>query len=65
MVLVSQLPTLYITPVYYVYIEGLRLRLARRRVRVPPEKAVAGQAPVGRPLVRDILRIPFNEEPWS
>jgi len=23
--------TLYITPVYYVYIEGLRLRLARRR----------------------------------
>jgi len=30
--LVSQLLTLYITPVYYVYIEGLRLRLARRRV---------------------------------
>ena len=29
--LVSQLLTLYITPVYYVYIEGLRLRLARRR----------------------------------
>jgi HAE1 family hydrophobic/amphiphilic exporter-1 len=28
---VSQLLTLYITPVYYVYIEGLRLRLARRR----------------------------------
>jgi HAE1 family hydrophobic/amphiphilic exporter-1 len=28
---VSQLRTLYITPVYYVYIEGLRLRLARRR----------------------------------
>ncbi len=27
---VSQLLTLYITPVYYVYIEGLRLRLARR-----------------------------------
>jgi hydrophobic/amphiphilic exporter-1 (mainly G- bacteria), HAE1 family len=29
--LVSQLLTLYITPVYYVYIEGLRLRIARRR----------------------------------
>src|SRR5262245_59395125 len=29
--LVSQLLTLYITPVYYVVIEGLRLRLARRR----------------------------------
>jgi HAE1 family hydrophobic/amphiphilic exporter-1 len=29
--LVSQLLTLYITPVYYVYIEGLRLRLTRRR----------------------------------
>jgi HAE1 family hydrophobic/amphiphilic exporter-1 len=28
--LVSQLLTLYITPVYYVVIEGLRLRLARR-----------------------------------
>jgi HAE1 family hydrophobic/amphiphilic exporter-1 len=30
--LVSQLLTLYITPVYYVYIENLRLRLMRRRV---------------------------------
>ena len=30
--LVSQLLTLYITPVYYVYVEGLRLRLSRRRV---------------------------------
>jgi HAE1 family hydrophobic/amphiphilic exporter-1 len=31
--LVSQLLTLYITPVYYVYIEGLRSRLARRKAR--------------------------------
>ena len=31
--LVSQLLTLYITPVYYVYIETLRERLARRRIR--------------------------------
>jgi hydrophobic/amphiphilic exporter-1 (mainly G- bacteria), HAE1 family len=29
--LVSQVLTLYITPVYYVYVEGARLRLARRR----------------------------------
>src|SRR6266436_801137 len=32
--LVSQLLTLYITPVYYVYIEGLRLWVAERR-RMP------------------------------
>jgi HAE1 family hydrophobic/amphiphilic exporter-1 len=29
--LVSQLLTLYITPVYYVYIENARLRVMRRR----------------------------------
>jgi hypothetical protein len=35
--------TLYITPVYYVYIEGLRLRLSRRRsVRTGQEVALAG-----------------------
>jgi HAE1 family hydrophobic/amphiphilic exporter-1 len=40
--LVSQLLTLYITPVYYVYIENLRLRLARRRSAQPdPEVVVA------------------------
>ena len=32
---VSQLLTLYITPVYYVYIESARMRLARRRGQVP------------------------------
>ena len=32
-----------ITPVYYVYIEGFRLRLARpRAAQVQPEMAVAG-----------------------
>jgi len=34
--LVSQLLTLYITPVYFVYIEGARMWLARRR-RVPAD----------------------------
>jgi len=33
--LVSQLLTLYITPVYYVYIEALRSRLARRKAAKP------------------------------
>jgi HAE1 family hydrophobic/amphiphilic exporter-1 len=42
--LVSQLLTLYITPVYYVYIEGLRLRLARRRAATPQELAQAAGA---------------------
>jgi HAE1 family hydrophobic/amphiphilic exporter-1 len=37
---VSQLLTLYITPVYYVYIEGLRLRLARQRPHVEPRRDV-------------------------
>jgi HAE1 family hydrophobic/amphiphilic exporter-1 len=38
--LVSQVLTLYITPVYYVYIEGARQRLARRR-------PAAAKAPTG------------------
>jgi HAE1 family hydrophobic/amphiphilic exporter-1 len=37
---VSQLLTLYITPVYYVYIEGLRLRLARRKAPAVEDVAV-------------------------
>jgi len=32
--------TLYITPVYYVYIEGLRLRLARKRPHAEPRRDV-------------------------
>ena len=41
--LVSQLLTLYITPVYYSYIEGLRLRLARKRA--PPRAGPRRSAP--------------------
>jgi HAE1 family hydrophobic/amphiphilic exporter-1 len=39
--LVSQFLTLYITPVYYVYIEGARLRLVKRKTREEMEAAVA------------------------
>jgi HAE1 family hydrophobic/amphiphilic exporter-1 len=40
--LVSQLLTLYITPVYYVYIEGARLRLmARRQAPAQPQSRTA------------------------
>jgi HAE1 family hydrophobic/amphiphilic exporter-1 len=42
--LVSQLLTLYITPVYYVYIESVRLRLARRRAATPQELTQAAGA---------------------
>jgi HAE1 family hydrophobic/amphiphilic exporter-1 len=36
---VSQMLTLYITPVYYVYIENARLWLARRKAVAEPPKA--------------------------
>jgi HAE1 family hydrophobic/amphiphilic exporter-1 len=43
--LVSQLLTLYITPVYYVYIENARLRVMRRRAHASPELAPATSHP--------------------
>ena len=36
--LVSQFLTLYITPVYYVYIEGARLRLVRRKAKTEDDE---------------------------
>jgi HAE1 family hydrophobic/amphiphilic exporter-1 len=39
--LVSQLLTLYITPVYYVYIEGARLKVTRKRAVAPAAAAPA------------------------
>ena len=47
---VSQLLTLYITPVYYVYIEGARLRMMRRRAGAEPAGVRA--APLARPRRR-------------
>jgi HAE1 family hydrophobic/amphiphilic exporter-1 len=44
--LVSQLLTLYITPVYYVYIEGARLWLAGHRVRPSAARRDVHGAPV-------------------
>jgi HAE1 family hydrophobic/amphiphilic exporter-1 len=42
--LVSQLLTLYITPVYYVYIENARLRVMRRRAQERPDGIVSESA---------------------
>ena len=42
--LVSQLLTLYITPVYYVYLEGMRQRFGHRRRAARPAGALAGPA---------------------
>jgi hydrophobic/amphiphilic exporter-1 (mainly G- bacteria), HAE1 family len=54
--LVSQLLTLYITPVYYVYIEGLRQRLANRgRKRAPLDTPVPAPARHDRELPADAL----------
>ena len=43
--LVSQLLTLYITPVYYVYIEGARHWLARRSAQAPEHAAAPAPVP--------------------
>jgi HAE1 family hydrophobic/amphiphilic exporter-1 len=44
--LVSQLLTLYITPVYYVYIENARLRLMRRRAETAADLPGATSQPL-------------------
>ena len=44
--LVSQLLTLYITPVYYVYIENARLRVVRRRKQEAHDAIVTESAPM-------------------
>jgi HAE1 family hydrophobic/amphiphilic exporter-1 len=44
--LVSQLLTLYITPVYYVYIENARLRLTRKRAHESDDLIVAQSSPL-------------------
>jgi HAE1 family hydrophobic/amphiphilic exporter-1 len=48
--LVSQLLTLYITPVYYVYIENTRLWLAGRKVSPVPQPVGAAHAHVTSPV---------------
>jgi HAE1 family hydrophobic/amphiphilic exporter-1 len=58
--LVSQLLTLYITPVYYVYIENARLRVVRRRTQESPDPHVTESTPLPpladaqRPMQRSI-----------
>ena len=44
--LVSQLLTLYITPVYYVYIENARLRLTRKSGHESDEPIVTQSQPL-------------------
>jgi hypothetical protein len=46
---VSQLLTLYITPVYYTYIEGLRLKLASRKEPATRPAPVDAHTPRRRP----------------
>jgi hypothetical protein len=47
--LVSQFLTLYITPVYYVYIEGMRLRFSQRSATTVRASAAASHLPTGEP----------------
>jgi HAE1 family hydrophobic/amphiphilic exporter-1 len=56
--LVSQLLTLYITPVYYVYIENARLWIERRRhvrtlqpVEARPAAPASGEPPARLPMI--------------
>jgi HAE1 family hydrophobic/amphiphilic exporter-1 len=48
---VSQFLTLYITPVYYVYIEGARLRFQKRRARAEEALAEESKAPAPEPAL--------------
>jgi hypothetical protein len=58
---VSQLLTLYITPVYYVYIEGARVRMMRRRAATLP-----ASQPVHAPAEATLgLQRPIEGEPSS
>ena len=49
--LVSQLLTLYITPVYYVYIEGARLRFMRRHAKAEPASVPRSPLPTSEPAL--------------
>ena len=49
--LVSQFLTLYITPVYYVYIEGARLRFMRRREKTEHALEPAASVPTREPAI--------------
>ena len=49
--LVSQMLTLYITPVYYMYIENTRMWLAGRRAEAVPQPVGAAHAHVTSPVV--------------
>ena len=49
--LVSQLLTLYITPVYYVYIEGARLRFMRRHATADPASVPRSPLPTSEPAL--------------